>query len=173
MAHDLNHPPQPPSKETIARGYEQEFKSARPIVIFGVGLALALVLAYVAVLSLMWMWSGWEKAADAPVPALWQHDTSDPATWEARRLAGQPAVPGPILQPDESSQLAALRQHEQALLHSAAWIDKDQRIARVPIDIAQAWVLARQGQAPTDAAAPTPATQPASHPAMDPQEAPQ
>jgi len=71
-----------------------------------------------------------------------QTSTSAPASPLAAQHARQ-APPEPRLQIAPRDDLARLREREDTLLHAYAWIDRDQGIARIPIERAKELVAAR------------------------------
>jgi hypothetical protein len=93
----------------------------RGIVWFAVGLAILIVVSGVAMWGLFTYLRAREAARPTRVsPVLLQE--------------GVPAVPEPHLQTAPEEDLRAMRAAEDSLLHSFGWVERDQGIARVPVE---------------------------------------
>jgi hypothetical protein len=111
------------------RQHEPDLDSARCVAWVSAGLA-ALVLAALALVSGMLL--------------VLDRESSAPAAKSLVTLPPPPPTVGPRLNPDQSGQLHALRQQQEALLDSYGWVDPSRGIARIPIRRAMA-VLAERG----------------------------
>jgi len=114
--------------------------------------AAALLVAAVVVHVLMWYLSKHFKAS---------LERADPATPPVMAANPPEAAPGPRLQSDPNSDMAALRAEENAALESYAWLSPEKSAARIPVARAMEIVLANglpkgMGAAPV----PTPAAEP-------------
>ena len=115
--------------ETHGGGVDRELNYRA---IFGFVIVLAAVTA--AAFALMWGLALWQKAR------LVKQDPPPPVLAEARAKT-LPA--GPLLQPDPTKELKALRAQEDAVLAGWSWIDASRTRARVPADRALEIVLAK------------------------------
>jgi len=119
-------PPKQPGRQALDREL-----NLRAIVIF----ALSLTAIVVAMAGLMWSLSGFLKtrlAAEDPAPAV----------LPAART--QPLPPGPRLQTEPEQDLLELRAEEEELLLTYSWVDREARIARIPIDRAIGLLVAEE-----------------------------
>jgi hypothetical protein len=119
----------PPSPDPASR-HAHETTDVSPLY---VGLfAAALVLMIALVLPFL-HWVFWRFEAIA--------ERSDPAQ---SPLAGDQTPPAPQLQADPETDLVKMRSEENQALSSYGWIDRSQRVIRVPIDRAID-ILAKRG----------------------------
>jgi hypothetical protein len=117
MGEALHHPPH--VHTTAAPAHETSDVHIRPLAIF---LAWLTALIVVALAVCAWLFSVLEHSAERREP-------------EPSPLAeAQPQIRGPLLQVSPREDLKTLRQREETLLTTAAWVDKDRQIARIPID---------------------------------------
>ncbi|MGH7176034.1 MAG: hypothetical protein ACREJC_01520 [Tepidisphaeraceae bacterium] len=125
---------EPPSRETIARGYEAMGVSLRGILISIGFLVGATVIVQVVVWWLMVGVNNFQARSDVAPPPL------------ARNL---PPPPEPRLQPNPSHErldrqdMQALLAREQAALSSYGWVDRQTGVVRIPIDRAMQIVVER------------------------------
>ena len=75
---------------------------------------------------------------------LWQ---TSPAS-DRVHLPAEMAVPGPVLQSAPQLDLRAYRAEKQRLMDTAAWVDAQRGIARIPVDDAMALLAASAASAP-------------------------
>ena len=130
---DRSHGPAPASELTPASelGHETQDVSIGPIVKFGVGLAIVTALVSVA----MWGLFRWFERS--------QNRRQEPlAPMVAANLKRTPREPR--LEPDPLAPRLAAREHEDAVLTSWGWVDRNAGVARIPIDRAME-LLARRG----------------------------
>ena len=102
--------------------------SVRGLVAFGIGLAVTIIVSGVAMWGLSVLLKEREEAQDRPLPPLVQRE-------------GTPPVPEPHLQKTPELDLRALRAHEDSLLHSYSWVDRQAGIARIPVERAMTLLL--------------------------------
>jgi hypothetical protein len=123
---------------------------------------VALVVIALVVHFLIWgLLRGFDKIDDRRDVPLTPIEASSP----------QPAqFPGPNLQTDEPKDLKTMHDEEDRILSQAGWVNRQQGVVRVPVDVAID-VIARRGVAPLGAppAAPAPAPGAAAGMAMTPQ----
>ena len=120
--------------------------SIRPLVAFAIGLVVIIIVSGVAMWGLSVVLKAREEAQDRPLSPVVQRE-------------GAPPVPEPHLQTTPELDLKAMRAHEDSLLHSYAWVDREAGIARIPVERAME-LLVQQGL-PTRAE-PLPWTRPGS-----------
>ncbi len=129
--------------------HEHSDVSLRGVVIFIVVLAVVCAVSFV----LMWMLYGYfERRAVA-------NDPRPPAL----NMRARDVPPEPRLQINPAADLRSFRAAEEKKLHSYAWVDKEGRIVRIPIERAME-LTAERGRLPVIPPAPTPAAPPASVP---------
>ena len=121
MAHDNEH-------KTNGAGYEVEDASVREIVFTGIGLAVGTILVCLAVAGLF-------KVLTATEGSSRQSLTQVPAA--------QSFPPNPRLQAKPWLELEGVRKHEDEMLSSYGWVDKNAGKVRVPIDRAMDIVIQR------------------------------
>jgi hypothetical protein len=127
MGEAPRHPPQ--VHTTAAAVHETSDVSIRPLAIF---LAWLTALIILVLIVCAWLFSVLEHSAERREP-------------EPSPLAEEhPQTRGPLLQVSAREDLKTLRAREDQVLASAAWIDKDRQLARIPIDRAMQFV-AQQG----------------------------
>ena len=95
--------------------------NVKAIVGFAIGLVVVTTLSAVGLWYFSKFLRGYEAAKDPARPVL-----------EAARAPYEP--PGPRLQSDPEGELKALRDKEDAILESYAWIDEAGGLAQVPIE---------------------------------------
>jgi hypothetical protein len=100
-------------------GYEKRDLEPRTIALFAAGGAV--VILFAAALA-FWMIHSTTRRFAA-------RQASQPPQAAARE-----ASPGPRLQVRGSNELRALREAEESLLNSYAWIDKEKGIVRIPVE---------------------------------------
>jgi hypothetical protein len=127
MGEAPHHPPH--ASMTATAAHETSDVRIRPLAIFLVCLAGMFV---VAMLVCVWLFSVFEHMAE-------RHDPLPPPLAEKEQH-----TPRPLLQVSPREDLDVLRQREHELLTTAAWVDKDRKIARIPIDRAMR-VVVEQG----------------------------
>jgi hypothetical protein len=103
--------------------------ASRPVVWTGIAIATTVAVVVGAVFLLLALW-------DAPP------DTS------RVRLPYVLEVPGPALESAPQPDLARYRAEKQRILESAAWLDAQRGIARIPVADAMAWLAASAASAP-------------------------
>lgn len=123
-----------------------------------VGSAVALVVVALVVHFLIWgLLRGFDKLDDRRDVPLTPIESASP----------QPAdFPEPRLQTNQELDLAKVRAEEDLRLQKAGWVNRQQGVVRVPVDVAID-VIARRGVAPLAAPPATPAT-PGAAPAAQP-----
>lgn len=106
---------------------------ARPIAWAGMSIAATVAVVIVAVFLLLHFWQ-------------------TPADADRTRMPYASVIPGPVLQEAPQLDLAAYRAEKQQLMDSAAWVDAQHGIARIPVADAMALLAAsaprRAGSAP-------------------------
>lgn len=120
--------------------FEKTDIAARPIVMSVIALAaFALVFTGIAHLYFHYLAAGYDKVATAET---WHIGDFGRA---AQTAAGEAAatVPQPRLQVDPKSDLMVLRESEAKSLGSWGWVDKQEGIAKVPIEKAKQMLLAK------------------------------
>ena len=111
--------------------YEQRDIQARPLLIFLSGLTVMSISVFLAVNSM-------QDSMTASV--VKGRDSSHP-------LAAQRAIPrGPLLQSHPTAQIEALREREQQTLSTLGWVDSQEGIVRLPIELAKQAYLKRQAE---------------------------
>jgi hypothetical protein len=123
------------------RGYEQRDVQPRAVAwLFG-GVGVAVI---VAVASLWLVWKGFERAAAKRDPAL-------------SPLAGPVLPPPPRLQSTPLADYREHRAHEDRVLNSYGWVDRERGVVRIPIDRAIELLIQRGEPSVPPAAADPPA----------------
>jgi len=116
-----------PRPEDVAAGHEFRDVNVRALVLFGLGLA---VLIGVTMLGGWWLFVHY--AVHQP---------------RAKGSAGEQVEPGPYAEPkiqvNPSVDLEQLRTHEETVLHSYGWTDRQAGVARIPIERAMDLVVQR------------------------------
>ena len=125
---DRSHGPAPASDNP---GHETQDVSIGPIVKFGVGLAIATALVSVAMWGLFRYFEASQDRRQEPVSPM-----------VAANLKRTPREPR--LEPNPLAPRLAARVHEDAVLTSWGWVDRNAGVARIPIDRAME-LLARRG----------------------------
>lgn len=127
------------------KGYIDDDVHGRPFIWFAVIFGAFCVMAVIAVTYFYKGLSGYHERNQAAVPT--------------KVDVGQVSPPGPQLQADPVADMVAMDKAQSALLASYGWVDKDNGVARIPIDKAIELALEHsmvRAQAP--AAAPAPAS---------------
>jgi hypothetical protein len=133
-----------------------EKRDINPAVVFKITLGLLLVTALVAAALVGYI--GWQQE---------RATAADPADTAVKRFESGRAFPAPQLQETPTLDIQALHAHENQILGSYGWVDRDKGLVRVPIEEAMRLTLerglpARGGAGGTGAApAPPPAAAPA------------
>lgn len=99
-------------------GYEESDARPRPLLLFAMGLSLVVVLSLAVT---KWVISSFDDAGGARNEV---HPMSSYRT----------GPEGPVLQAVPASELEAHRAEEERLLKSYGWVDKDNGLARIPIE---------------------------------------
>ncbi len=121
-----NVPPKP--KSSVEAGYEMTDARMAPIALAALGLTVIMILG----LGTAWLlYRGLEI------------DVEDAQT-AANQLTGDQTPPAPRLQTQPRAALEALRQREDSELNSYAWLDREHKAVRIPIDRAME-LLAERG----------------------------
>jgi hypothetical protein len=131
-----------------AAGYERTDAPAGPTIKAGVYI-LAVMFATAAVLVPMYRYLAGRETAEQRPPAT---------VLPPSARAAEPAAPRLVT--SEPAVLAEFRAHEDELLTSWGWVEKDRDIARMPVEDAMRIVAARglpTFPAPSPAPSPTPA----------------
>lgn len=109
--------------------YEKRDIQARPLLIFLSGLTVMSISVFLAVSSM-------QESMTASVVK---------GRESAHPLSAQRAIPrGPLLQSHPTAQLEALREREQHALQTLGWVDPQEGIVRLPIELAKQAYLKRQ-----------------------------
>ncbi len=120
--------PNPP-EQIIQAHHELCDLSPKYIVMFGGSLALVIVIVFWVSFALMHYYYGVEEASQPrPSPLAFN----------------QPPMPEPRLIVTPGEEMMRLRKDEDSILQSYAWIDKQQGVARIPIERAIE-ILAQKG----------------------------
>ena len=120
---------EPPSSNSHGRvGHETSDVNPLYVGLFGLGLAMMIALVLLALGRIFWRFEAAAERADPPQSPL----------------AGEQTPPLPRLQDQPAVELARLRREEDQRLTSYGWIDRKQRVVRVPIDRAIE-ILAERG----------------------------
>ena len=101
--------------------------AARPIAWVGFAIAVTVAVAVAAVFLLLHLWRTPASADRVPLPYTL-------------------AVPGPMLQSAPQPDLDAYRAEKQRVMDSAAWVDAQHGIARIPVADAMALLAASAAQ---------------------------
>jgi hypothetical protein len=112
MAHDHEH-------KANGAGYEVEDASVREIVFTGVGLAVGTIIVCFAVAGLFKVLTATEVSSRQPLTQV---------------PAGQSFPPTPRLQEKPWLELQGVRAHEDQVLTTYGWVDKNAGKVRIPID---------------------------------------
>lgn len=114
-------------EESLRRGHETRDVPVRPLLVAGIVLAVIAAILHVA------LWGLHELFADLT------------ATSPVTPLRGTPIVPpAPRLQADPAAEMQEFLRVEEEILTSYGWIDRDQGIVRIPIELAME-ILAERG----------------------------
>lgn len=114
----MNDPGKLPSPEPPQRaGHETTDVSPSYVGLFALGLTLMIAIVLPLLGWVFWRFEAAAKRADAPQSPLTRNQTTPP----------------PVLQDDPATDLASFRRKEEQRLSSYGWIDRQQRIVRVPI----------------------------------------
>jgi hypothetical protein len=97
--------------------------AVRPITWVAIAIAVTVGIVVVAVFLLLHLWRTPPNADRVPLPYTL-------------------AVPGPMLQSAPQSDLRAYREEKQRMMDSAAWVDAQRGIARIPVADAMAMLAA-------------------------------
>jgi hypothetical protein len=103
--------------------------AARPIVWAGVAIGATVAIVVGAVFLLLVAWDAPPDTSRVPMPYVAE-------------------VPGPALESAPQPDLAQYRAEKQRILASAAWLDAQRGIARIPVADAMAWLAASAASAP-------------------------
>jgi hypothetical protein len=109
-----------PAAVDVAMGHEMSDVSVRGLVVFLTGLVVSLA---VVVFAVAWLFSYFRTDAE-------QHDPPVPPLSRLRSAA----PPGPRLQQSPADEMETMRKQQDDLLSKHEWIDKDERVVRIPID---------------------------------------
>ena len=121
-----------PKQKAAGELFETRDIQARPLLIFISGLTVLSISVFLAVNSIQ----------DSMIASVVENRDS------AHPLSSQRATPrGPLLQSHPTAQLEALRKREQKDLSSLGWVDSQEGIVRLPIELAKQAFLKRQAQA--------------------------
>ncbi len=113
---------------SASAGYEQRDTRVRSVLLFGAALVVLVVAALLVVSALQGGMRRARARGDEPHP-----------------MSAYRAAPGePLLQAVPAHELAAQRARERELLDTYGWVDRENRIARIPIERAME-LLARRG----------------------------
>jgi hypothetical protein len=116
--------------------------------IFGFGIGLAVVTA-ISMLLMLWMWNAEVRAVDAANP---------PRVFPLAVDQDERVPPEPRLQTDPKKDLKDLRAAEDVILNGYSWVDKNNKIVRIPVADAMKLTLQRglpaRTTAPAESAAP-------------------
>jgi hypothetical protein len=126
----MGEPPREMPRTRAAAGFGHETSDVRirPLAIF---LAWLMGIIVAAACVCAWLFSLLERGAEQRDPA------PPPLADSAERTRG------PLLQVSPRQDLEVLRAREERQLHATEWVDKDRRIARIPIDRAIAVTVER------------------------------
>jgi hypothetical protein len=106
---------------TVARGHEQSDVKVRPLAIFLAALTASLVIVVLAVAWLFDLFLAEMQRADPAAPP---------------HAEGDVAPRGPLLQVSPRRELARFRETEEKRLSTTEWVDTEQGIVRITIDLA-------------------------------------
>ncbi len=120
-----------PVPADIAAGHEVSDVKVGGLITFLVGLVIALV---ATVFFITWLFDFYQNRFDA----------ADPASSPLAEMREDETVPGPHLQQSPRSEMNQLRDKDREILDTSAWLDKQKKIAREPIEMAMEQV-ARDG----------------------------
>jgi hypothetical protein len=125
-------------------GYEKTDAHAGDTYRAGLYILGTMVLTALVVVPMYRYLAGREAREQRPATSLLKPDASAPPAAFPRLVASEPAV------------LAEFRAQEDALLTSYGWVEKDEALARMPIDAAMK-IVAERGLPTFPAPAPSPA----------------
>jgi hypothetical protein len=113
---------------TRSGGYEKSDASPRGLLYFALITAGILILT---ALSLIWLFHYFQR-------------TQNPGSFIPAPFAGtRPLPPPPRIQPDPGVDMQSYRESQQNFLNTYGWIDRQNGIARMPIDRAMELILKR------------------------------
>jgi hypothetical protein len=118
-----------PAASDIAAGHEVSDVNISGLVTFLVGLMVSLAAVVFIIAGFFWFLG--ERAA--------KHDPAPPPLAEMRPK--QP--PAPRLQASPATEMNAMLDQQEAALRQTKWIDKEQKVVRIPIDRAMQLVVER------------------------------
>jgi hypothetical protein len=142
----------PPTTSTV----EEDNVDIKAVLGFGIGLAVVTIVAH---LLMLWMWTAEVAHVDASNP---------PRMFPLAVLDDSRQPPEPRLQTDPKQDLKDLRAAEEVVLRGYSWVDRNQKIVRIPVEDAIKLTLQRglpsrpqagAAQAPNSPSAATQATQ--------------
>ena len=109
-------------------GYEPRDVNARAVAIFALGLVVCAIVIYVSLVALFALFHR-------------QHPSPDPPS----REVVQPRIlaPEPRLQTNPAADIDAFRATEEGKLNSYGWVDKQHKVARIPIKRAVELIVQR------------------------------
>ncbi len=129
--------PQSALRDGTAVGHEESDTNIRAVLWFAVSLIVTIVVVQIV---LVWLLRAFPKP-EARIPS--------PVAAAASAAAQLP--PEPRLQVNAPEDLKMLREHEESVLDSYGWVDKENGIVRIPIDRAID-ILAQRGLPPLPSA---------------------
>jgi hypothetical protein len=138
----MNEPRRPPSPESQRAGYELTDVNPFALGVFALGLAITIAVSVALMAALFWQFEAIAKRDDPVISPL----------------AGKVETPKPHLETSHGVDLVEYRREENARLRSYGWIDRREKIARIPIDRA-IQLLAERG-IPEPVAPKVPKTEP-------------
>jgi hypothetical protein len=130
----------PASAASLAAGHETSDVRVRAILAMGLGMAIGGAIAHASLWYLFHHFRYEARRSNPPVSPLAQTDQTPPS---------------PRLQSAPLHDLAEFRQEKQRELQSYAWVDRRQKVVRIPIARAIE-LVAERGIPPTKAPAPPP-----------------
>jgi hypothetical protein len=113
-------------------GHEERDVNIRAITKFGIGLSITII----ASLFILWgLFSFFNKRIEAEFPVKPE---------ERNQPVEVKVPPQPRLQSNPRTDLRAVRESEDQLIHHYSWIDKDKGVVRIPVERAME-ILAQRG----------------------------
>jgi hypothetical protein len=116
------------ARENPEVSHERSDVNVRVIAGFAAGLVIVAVVVHIA---LYWLLKHYEKRAAGTTPPM------------IAPTAGRETPPPPRLQVSPQADLAELRAAEEEQLKNYGWVDKERKIARIPIDRAMELIAQR------------------------------
>lgn len=110
-------------------GHETSDVNVGRLAVFGAGVAAMVLVSLLAMAGLFQYLAARSERRDVPPSPLASRDQTPPE---------------PRLQTAPSAELRRMREHEEAVLSSYGWVDRDRGVARIPIERAMDLLVERE-----------------------------